>query len=204
MNVVPTRMELLKNRKRKKVAIKGHSLLKKKRDVLIRKFFELIDVYKNLKVDTIKKLSDAYKTLQIAQGVSGVNRVKSLSFSSEKSFDILIHQKNLMGVKVPSYIVKKNKADFNASLVGVSYYVEEARNKFLDLTPQLVKLAEIEKVIYELALEIKKTKRRVNALEYVKIPELEQIEKIISDKLAEIERENFIRLKNVKEKISNS
>ena len=193
-----TRSELLKTKQRKKTAIKGHSLLKKKRDALIRKFFELIKNYKELKIKTIEKLNQSYKVLHKAQGVSGVNRLKSLSFSSEKSMTLKLTKTNMMGVEIPKFELLKNEHSMNASKIGLSYYVEDARNKFLDLLPDIIKLSEIEQVIYALAEEIKKTKRRVNALEYIKIPELEKIEKTIKERLAEIERESFVRLKNIK------
>lgn len=204
MNIIPTRMELLKTRQQKKTAIKGHSLLKKKRDALIREFFILIKDYKELKQKTITKLQNAYKVLSISQGVSGVNRVKGLAYSSEKAFNIELSTSNLMGVKVPKLIFSSMPATFNASLIGASYYVEDTRNKFLELMPEMIKLAEIELVIKELAEEIKKTKRRVNALEYVKIPQIEDKEKQIANRLSEMERESFIRLKNVKKKIQNN
>ena len=194
----PTRSELLKTKQRKKTAKKGHLLLKKKRDALIRKFFELIKDYKILKIKTIEKLNQSYKVLHKAQGVSGVNRVKSLSFSSEKSMMLKLKKTNMMGVEIPKFELESTKHTMNASKIGISYYVEDARNKFLDLLPDLIKLSEIEQVIYALAEEIKKTKRRVNALEYIKIPELESQEKTIKERLAEIERESFVRLKNVK------
>jgi V/A-type H+/Na+-transporting ATPase subunit D len=204
MNIIPTRMELLKTRQQKKTAIKGHSLLKKKRDALIREFFILIKNYKELKQKTIIKLQNAYKVLSIAQGVSGVNRVKGLAYSSEKAFNITLSTSNLMGVKVPKLIFSSMPATFNASLIGASYFVEDARNKFLELMPEMIKLAEIELVIKELAEEIKKTKRRVNALEYVKIPQIQDKEKQIANRLSEMERESFIRLKNVKKKLENN
>lgn len=205
MTLTPTRMELLKTKQRKKTAQKGYNLLKKKRDALIREFFKLIKDYKELKKNTINKLNEAYKTLQIGEAVSGINRVKSLSLSSQKSFNLETKTTNLMGVKVPKLeLTHPQKANFNASLIGVSYYVEDSRNKFLKLIPDLIKLAEIELVIKELAEEIKKTKRRVNALEYVKIPEIEDQIKKISDRLQEMERESFIRLKNVKKKIQSN
>jgi len=204
MNIIPTRMELLKTRDRKKTAIKGYNLLKKKRDALIREFFILIKDYKELKQKTIVKLKSAYKTLQIAQGVSGVNRIKGLALSSEKAFDLSLTTSNLMGVKVPKIKYQTKTASFNASLIGVSYFAQDARDKFLDLLQDMVKLAEIETVIKELAEEIKKTKRRVNALEYVKIPQITDQEKQINSRLQEMERESFTRLKNVKKKIQNN
>ncbi len=196
-----TRMELLRVKEKKKLAQKGHSLLKKKRDSLIRTFFEMIQDYKVLKKETIADLGQAYENLHIAQGVSGVNRVKSLAFSSQESCTFDFSEKNLMGVKVFSVEVEQHDTEVNASLVAVSQYVETARQRFLSLLPKIVKLAEIETAIFKVAEEIVKTKRRVNALEYIKIPEILEVEKAIKSQLAEMERESFIRLKNVKQKL---
>ena len=197
----PTRSELLKIKSKRKLAQKGHDLLKRKRDALIRIFFEKIKEYKTLKKSTLEGLEHAFKTLRIAEGVSGVNRVKGLAFSSNPSFDVVASVQNLMGVRVPAFKIQEKKVEINASMIGTSYYVEESREEFIKLVPQLVRLAEVEQVIFTLAEEIKKTKRRVNALEYIKIPELAAAEKGIKDQLAEIEREAFVRLKNVKQKI---
>lgn len=197
----PTRSELLKIKAKRKLAQKGHDLLKRKRDALIRIFFEKIKEYKTLKKATLEGLDNAFKTLQIAGGVSGLNRLKSLAFSSNPSFDIVPSVQNLMGVKVPKFEIKEKPVQINASMIGTSFYVEESREHFIKLVPDLVRLAEVEQVIFTLAEEIKKTKRRVNALEYIKIPELAATEKGIKDQLAEIEREAFVRLKNVKQKI---
>tara|TARA_Y100000310_G_scaffold345306_1_gene463576 strand:+ start:3970 stop:4602 length:633 start_codon:yes stop_codon:yes gene_type:complete len=197
----PTRSELLKLNSKRKLAEKGHDLLKRKRDALIRIFFERIKEYKALKKDTLGGLESAFKTLRIAEGVSGVNRVKGLAFSSDPSFEIMASTKNLMGVKVPSFKIHEKPVQINASMIGTSFYVDEARKEFIQLVPDLVRLSEVEQIIFTLAEEIKKTKRRVNSLEYIKIPELIAAEKEIKDKLAEIERESFVRLKNVKQKI---
>ncbi len=196
-----TRSELLKVKAQKKLAIKGHSLLKRKRDALIRVFFEKIQEYKVLKKRTLNQLQEGYDSVRIAQGVSGVNRVKGLAYSMTPSFNIVASKQNLMGVKVPKFELKDLGVQLNSSLIGTSYYVEEARLTFVKTVPDLVRLAEVEQVIFTLAEEIKKTKRRVNALEYIKIPEIEGIEKHIKDRLAEVEREAFFRLKNVKKKL---
>lgn len=196
-----TRQELFKTRKQVKLAKRGHKLLEKKRDSLIRKFFELIENYKTLKKETVQVLQKAYKQLHKAEGVSGVNRLKSLSYSSNKSFELQSIQTNYMGVKIPSYTLKLESKGYNASTIGTSYYVENTKKLFKKALPNIVKLTEIEQVIYELAEEIKKTRRRVNSLENIKIPEFEGKEKKIEQRLEEIERENFFRLKNVKKKI---
>jgi V/A-type H+-transporting ATPase subunit D len=195
-------MELLKLRAKKKLAKKGHDLLKKKRDTLIKEFFVLIKEYKELKQQMLTELHGAFEVLHIAQAVSGVNRVKGLAYSAEPTCTIAVETKNLMGVKVPKFTIQKiENATINASMIGSSYYVEKAREQFTRLLPAMIKFAETEQVIYTLAEEIKKTKRRVNALEFIKIPEMEQQEMIIKTQLAEVERESFGRLKNVKRKI---
>ncbi len=199
--ISPTRSELLKVQSKRKLAQKGHDLLKRKRDGLIRIFFEKIKEYKKLKKETLEGLAHAFEILRISEGVSGVNRVKGLAFSSNPSFDVVASEKNMMGVRVPSFKIKLKEVEINASMIGTSYYVEEAREEFIKLVPDLVRLAEVEQVIFTLAEEIKKTKRRVNALEYIKIPELNVTEKRIKDQLAEVERESFVRLKNVKQKL---
>lgn len=197
-----TRMELLRLRAKKKLAKKGHDLLKKKRDTLIKEFFSLIKEYKELKRATVDELRTAFDTLHVAQAVSGVNRVKGLAFSAEPSCEVNAQTKNLMGVKVPRFTIKElPEASINASLIGTSNYVQQAREGFVQLLPDMVKLAETEQVIFTLAEEIKKTKRRVNALEYIKIPEMEHQETLIKTQLAEAEREAFGRLKNVKKKL---
>lgn len=198
-----TRMELLRLRAKKKLAQKGHNLLKKKRDTLIKEFFVLIKEYKTLKEETVQSLGKAFEVLHIAQAVSGVNRVKGLAYSSTPSLEVRAKTKNLMGVHVPQFTLTPKDGGVNASLIGTSYHVERAREHFIKLLPNMVKLSEIEQVIFTLAEEIKKTKRRVNALEYIKIPEMESQEKLIKTSLAEIEREAFGRLKNVKKKIES-
>ncbi len=201
--VAATRMELLRIRARKKLATKGHSLLKRKRDVLIRKFFEYIKEYKERRARTVGILEDAYDVLHIGQGVSGVHRMKTLAFSMLPSYEVDVTKQNLMGVKVHKIDLHEKEAPQNASLIGTSYHVEDAREKFKSLLPDLVKLAEIERLLATLAEEIKKTKRRVNALEFITIPQLEETERHIKAALAEIEREAFVRLKNVKKKIES-
>jgi V/A-type H+-transporting ATPase subunit D len=200
-NVSANRMELLSVKKRRKLASTGYTLLKKKRDALIKHFFDYVKQYKELSANTIEQLKEAYETLHIAQAVSGVNRVKSLAYSTKESFSATTQLKNLMGVKINALSVQKQPVEHNASLIGTSNYVTQAQEAFQNAVPELVKLAEIEQTIFALADEIRKTKRRVNALEYIYLPKLEETEKSIQDRLAEMEREEFTRLKHVKEQL---
>lgn len=196
-----TRMELLKLRGKKKLAKRGHDLLKKKRDTLIKEFFSLIKSYKELKSTTITQLDSAFENLHIAEAVSGVNRVKGLSYAKTPTCQISATTNNLMGVQVPKFTITPIESEINASLIGTTFYVNKAQDSFTKLLPSIVMLAEKEQVIFTLAEEIKKTKRRVNALEFIKIPEMEYQERIIKMQLAEIERESFARLKSVKKKL---
>jgi V/A-type H+-transporting ATPase subunit D len=175
--------------------------LKKKRDSLIKEFFTLIRSYKELKEATITQLDVAFENLHIAQAVSGVNRVKGLAYARTPTCRIDATTNNLMGVKIPKFTITPLESELNASLIGTTYYVDKAQESFTKLLPSIVQLAEKEQVIFTLAEEIKKTKRRVNALEFIKIPEMESQERLIKMQLAEIERESFARLKNVKRKI---
>lgn len=195
------RMELLSVKKRKKLAQTGHNLLEKKRDALIQKFFEYVKEYRELAADTLIQLAQAYEKLHVAQAVSGVNRVKSLAYSAQESFSAKKTTNNIMGVKIDSLEIHKTAVTHNASLIGTSNYVTQARESFQQVVPELVKLAELEQTIFSLADEIRKTKRRVNALEHIYLPRLESTQKRISDRLAEIEREEFTRLKHVKEQL---
>ncbi|MFT4250379.1 MAG: V-type ATP synthase subunit D [Candidatus Woesearchaeota archaeon] len=200
MNRPPSnRMELLAVKKKKKLATTGHQLLTKKRDALIQHFFSYVKEYKRLASDVTQQLQEAYTQLHVAQAVSGVNRVKSLAYSTQESFLTTYTEKNLMGVRINALELQTQAVKHNASLIGISEYVMQAQKQFQTVVPLLVKLAEIEQTIYALAEEIRKTKRRVNALEHIYIPELESTQKTIAQELAEREREEFTRLKHIKE-----
>ncbi len=202
--VIATRMELLAVRKKKKLADKGYFLLKKKRDGLIKIFFEKIKSYYRLREEVLSELTEAYDTLHISQGVSGVNRLKSMAMSATENCRIEFTKENLMGVKVPKIELKRQDGSINASLLGTSYYVKKAHESFSALLPKIIMLSENKQVLYALAEEIKKVKRRVNALEHIQIPLLKENEKIISSQLSEVERENFVRLKHVKKQLEKN
>ena len=193
------RMELLRTKDKRKLAQRGFELLKHKRDALIQAFVKHVEEYKKHSQHTLEELQAAYNVLHVAQAVSGVHRVKSLSFATRESLQATKHTKNLMGVQVQTLNITKLPVTHNASLIGTSYHVTDAQTRFQAVVPQLVKLAELEQTIFALAQEIRKTKRRVNALEHIYLPRVQETEKNIKDRLAEIEREEFTRLKHIKE-----
>jgi V/A-type H+/Na+-transporting ATPase subunit D len=197
----PTRMELLKLKDREKLAVKGHSLLKEKRNALIMEFFNILERVKGSREGVEATLQDAYKDLSDAQMVMGDLAVTKSAMSVKESVNVEIESRSVMGVVVPlieSEIGQKNMIQRGYGFLETSVKLDEAASKFEESIKLIIELAEIEKTIMLLAIEIESTKRRVNALEHIIIPKLENTVKYIEMRLEEMERENFVRLKMIK------
>ena len=197
-----TRMELLSTKKKIKLASKGHKLLKQKRDALISEFFTLIDGLKKIRKELEDELAIAYKSLIMAQAMSGIEEVKRAADSSSEIPSIKASQKTIMGVKVPVFEWDPGETRPSYSLISSSTELDVALSNFQKVLKTLVKLAETEETVHKLAEEIKKTKRKVNALERILIPRLQADVVYIKMRLEEMERENFSRLKIIKKRIS--
>jgi V/A-type H+-transporting ATPase subunit D len=197
----PTRMELLKLKDREKLAVKGHSLLKEKRNALIMEFFNILERVKGSREDVEKTLKEAYKDLTSAQIVMGDLAVKKSAMSVKESVEVDIDSRSVMGVVVPvidSDIHQRTMVERGYGFLDTSVKLDEAARKFEESIKLIIELGEIEKTIILLAGEIESTKRRVNALEHIIIPKLENTVKYIEMRLEEMERENFVRLKMIK------
>ncbi len=194
------RMELLASKQQKKLAEKGHSLLIKKRDALIREFFRAIKEYQEAEEQTKRELARANDLLQRSQAISGSNRVKGIALSTEAKMEVHFEKKNIMGVRVPKIALALEEYPQNTSPIGTCHYVTQTQEIFSELLPKIISLAELEQTIYALADEIKKTKRRVNALEHIRIPQIQQEIKQIRERLEEREREEFVRIKHLKKR----
>ncbi len=194
----PTRSALLDLQDKRALAEKGHNLLEKKRDALIHKFFDLIDEYKDIKQTAYDELQQGYKTLHKTQAINGVDVVRSVGFSQPKTISIETGTENLMGVTVPDYKVTRNDMEDNTSQMDIDQSLADARMSFTEIAELLIQLAEVEETIHTLADAIQRTKRRVNSLEHVKIPEMKTTEEAIEQKLMEKERERFVSLKQLK------
>ena len=200
----PTRMELLSLKNRTKLAVKGHGLLKEKRDALIKEFFDILDRVKGVREAAERSLKEANEALLEAQIAMGDLAVRKASLSVKESIDVDIKSRSVMGVSVPVTNVKMEERsiiDRGYSFSDTTIQLDEAAKKFEETIKFLIELGEVEKTIFLLAEEIEATKRRVNALEHIMIPRFENTEKYIDMRLQEMERENFVRLKMIRSTI---
>ncbi|MDP3624094.1 MAG: V-type ATP synthase subunit D [Methanobacteriaceae archaeon] len=198
----PTRMELLKLKDREKLAVKGYSLLKEKRNALIMEFFNILERVKGSRENVEEKLKEAFEDLTAAQVIMGDLAVNKAALSVKESVNVDIDSRSIMGVVVPvvesSTSPERTVVERGYGFVDTSVKLDEAAKKFEESIALIIELGEIEKTIILLAGEIESTKRRVNALEHIIIPRLENTVKYIEMRLEEMERENFVRLKMIK------
>jgi V/A-type H+-transporting ATPase subunit D len=200
--ISPTRMELLSLRRRERLAEKGHDLLREKRDALIAEFLDVVSEVRDARKDAEATLQEAFRYLILAQARLGVDAVRQLSLMTPQEISLEFASRSIMGVSVPILQLKSDLArhvtDRGYSLVDSSAAVDRSARSFEEALEKLTKLAEHEEAVRNLAVEVEKTKRRVNALEYIVIPRIKQTRKYIQMRLEEMERENFTRLKKIK------
>ena len=200
-DVKPTRMELIETKRKIKLSKGGYKLLKMKRDGLIMEFFELLPKVKDLRNQLSTLYSDAMEKLSIAVAADGKTALESAANCLNKSPEVVLSSKNIMGVVVPSVkvtAVEKSLEDRGYGLIGTSIRVDEAVHAFEKLSEMIILAAECETTMKKILDEIESTKRRVNALEFKVIPNLEEIAKYISFRLEELERESIFGLKRIK------
>jgi V/A-type H+-transporting ATPase subunit D len=196
----PTRMELLEIRKKLNLAEKGHKLLEEKRDALVEKFFSIIDKRTILHKEITIKFKEAYLSLIQSQMILGENKIIENSFLIEDIGEINFENDNIMGVKIPKINLDNINKKVNTiySFTDTCSKLDDAQQKFNEILLNLLDLSNLEGKIKSLAIEIEKTKRRVNVLENNLIPRLNATQKYIEMQLEEREREDFFRRKRIK------
>ncbi len=198
--VNPTRMELRKLRARLKTATRGHKLLKDKSDEMVRRFMEYVRLNKSLREEVESELNSALRLFTLSAAVTDSRTLDQTLSMPAVSVKLNSGTQNVMGVEVPFMTIEANETDDLLPYVFASAPsdLDNAIITLRELTEKLLKLAEIEKTCNMLADEIERTRRRVNALEYIMIPQLNETIKYIVMKLDEQERGNLTRLMKVK------
>lgn len=207
LNINPTRMNLSTLKKRLKTSTRGHKLLKDKQDELMRRFILTVKKNKKLREEVEEELSKSFKDFLLASAIMSPEMlVQSVSFPTQVT-EVEIDFKNVMSVEVPEMKFITKKTSENGSIYPYGYAqttqdLDSAIEKLSGVMSKLLHLAEIEKSAQLMADEIEKTRRRVNALEYKTIPDLQDTIKYIQSKLDENERANITRLMKVKDIIA--
>ena len=196
-----TRMELMRLKKRLTLAQRGHKLLKDKQDELVRNFLEIIEDTKRLRVEVDNEIQSVFQSYSLAEGVVGGAGIESLFSMPGAQTGLKSQLKTIMNVKVPKFTVEITGDPYDYGEKESSVLVDRCVGKFGTLLENLLKLAELEKSSILLAEEIEKTRRRVNALEYILIPNIQDTIKYITMKLSEMERSNLTRIMKVKKMI---
>ena len=203
--VTPTRMVLNQLKGRLKTARRGHKLLKDKRDELMRQFMDVVKENKVLRDRVETGLTGAFASLQVASAIMSPEMLEQALLYPRQSVELDMKFKNIMSVNVPvySFTTKNNDPSeiYPYGFAQTSGELDDALEKMAKVFEDMLQLAQVEKTMQLLAEEIEKTRRRVNALEYVMIPELEQNIKYITMKLEENDNATKVRLLKVKEMV---
>ena len=201
INVNPTRMEMRALKGRLKTAVRGHKLLKDKTDETIRRFMEFVRLNKKLRKEIESEVSAALRSFVAAGAASTPAEIAEAVGVPVKKLKLKSGEENIMSVRVPKIEIEEeeNEEIFPYSFASTSSELDASVKSLRAVMVKLIKLAEVEKTCAMLADEIEKTRRRVNALEYVMITDYEETIKYISMKLDENERANTIRLMKVKQ-----
>lgn len=199
----PTRMELTRLKTRRKTAVRGHKLLKDKRDELMRQFLDIVRLNRELREKVEAGLKEAHSAFTVASAVMSPEMLEQALAYPKQSVELDMHFENIMSVNVPKYTFHTKNDDpaeiYPYGFAQTSGELDDALDALSGVFQDMLQLAQVEKTMQLLAQEIEKTRRRVNALEYVMIPEMETNIKYISMKLDENERSSTSRLMKVKD-----
>lgn len=203
--VNPTRMELTKLKRKLVTAVRGHKLLKDKRDELMRQFLNLVRKTKDLREKVEKGINSANKNFVLARASMTDEAVNVALMAPKQEINLEVSKRNVMSVEIPQFTYRTKTPDssdiYPYGFAFTSSDLDDAVKSMQDILEDLLLLAEYEKSCQLIASEIEKTRRRVNALEHVMIPDMQETIKYIRMKLDENERSTQIRLMKVKSMI---
>lgn len=201
--VNPTRMELSRLKKKLNTATRGHKLLKDKRDELMRRFLEMVRENRALRIEVEEKIRQANANFVLAKASMSEETLKVALLAPKQEVFVNTSHKNVMSVDIPVFDYNTRTPDpndiYSYGYAFTSSDLDDAVKSLADILPELIKLAQIEKSCQLMADEIEKTRRRVNALEHVMIPETQEQIRYIIRKLDENERSTQTRLMKVKD-----
>ncbi|UCE17425.1 MAG: V-type ATP synthase subunit D [Gemmatimonadota bacterium] len=195
----PTRMHLLRLKKRLKLAIRGHKLLKDKQDELMRRFMDLVKQIQGLRQEVERDLHRAFERFTMARSVMSRASVEEALALPGKRLDVGVTTQRIMNVEVPLFEPRAEGRIYCYGFANTSGELDVSLRSLDAVLLRLLELAQTEKTIMLLADEIDRTRRRVNALEYTLIPSLKETIRFITMKLEELERSNLTRLMKIKE-----
>ncbi|RJP74465.1 MAG: V-type ATP synthase subunit D [Candidatus Abyssobacteria bacterium SURF_17] len=198
LRVNPNRMELLRLRRRLQLARRGHKLLKDKQEELMRQFMALVVEAKRTREDVDRELEIAMHSFFSARLDSFQPEMEEALAFTNKKIDLKSRIEPIMNLRVP-YFDCAVTGEFAYGFLDTDGDLDRALSMLSDLLPRMVRMAQLEKHVSMLAAELERTRRRVNALEHILIPSLQETIKYISTKLSELERGNLTRLMKVKE-----
>ncbi|MGC8710036.1 MAG: V-type ATP synthase subunit D [Candidatus Micrarchaeia archaeon] len=203
----PTRMNLINLKRNIVLARKGHDILKRKREVLVLEFLRLLQESKSDRNYLQSLIQESYKTVAIASTYVGSFQLETIAAHVTETSPVSIVLKNIMGVKVPE-IKRAGSKEFigllsrGYSLITTSTAVDDVSDSFQSVEENILEIAKREQGLKRIVIEIDKTKRRVNALEYILVPSLNAQVKYITMRLDEMDRDMFSALKHVKKKLA--
>ena len=203
--ITPTRMMLKQLKGRLKTARRGHKLMKDKRDELMRRFMDIVRLNKELRERVEQGLTASFASLQVASAIMSPEVLEQALLYPRQSVELGVEFKNIMSVNVPEYSFRTKNNDpseiYPYGFAQTSGELDDALEQMAKVFEDMLQLAQVEKTMQLLAEEIEKTRRRVNALEYVMIPELEENIRYITMKLEDNENATKVRLLKVKEMV---
>ena len=203
LRVNPTRMEMKRIQTRYQTARKGHKLLKDKRDELMKQFLDVVREDKDLRERVEEALGKVYQSFTVASAVSSPKMLEEALICPKKEGELSVEYKNMMSVTVPVFHLRVHAEggsdSYNYGMAFTSGELDSSLRELNSILEDLIRLAELEKTAQLLAEEIERTRRRVNALEYILMPQYLATIKTIKMKLDENERGNTTRLMKVKD-----